>query len=68
MVTKQNNSAENTAKDAGLTYHKAQNFSELNSILPEFWAPGTTGKVLEIFTDSTENTAALQAYMALFKH
>jgi 2-succinyl-5-enolpyruvyl-6-hydroxy-3-cyclohexene-1-carboxylate synthase len=68
MVTKQHNTAENTAKDAGLNYYKAQNFKELNSILPEFWAPSETGKVLEIFTNSTENTAALQAYMALFKH
>ena len=68
MVTKQLQTAENTAKDAGLTYFKAQKFKELNSILPEFWEPSETGKILEIFTDSTENTAALQAYMALFKH
>ena len=68
MVTKQHITAENTAKDAGLTYLKAQNFNELNSILPDFFAPGAIGKLLEIFTDSTENTAALQAYMALFKH
>jgi 2-succinyl-5-enolpyruvyl-6-hydroxy-3-cyclohexene-1-carboxylate synthase len=68
MVTKQNKTAENSVKDAGLTYHKAHNFNELESILSDFFAPSATGKVLEIFSDSAENTAALQAYMALFKH
>lgn len=68
MVTKQSLMAENSANDAGLIYHKAQNFSELNSIMSDFFQPSTSGKVLEIFTDAKENTEALQAYMALFKH
>ncbi len=68
MVTKQKQTAENSAKDAGLTYLKAHNFNELDAVLSDFFAPSATGKVLEIFTDATENTAALQAYMALFKH
>jgi 2-succinyl-5-enolpyruvyl-6-hydroxy-3-cyclohexene-1-carboxylate synthase len=68
MVTKQNQTAENSAKDAGLTYHKAHNFKDLDAILSDFFTPSATGKVLEIFTDATENTAALQAYLALFKH
>ena len=68
MVTKQSLTAENSANDAGLIYHKAQNFSELNSIMSDFFQPSTSGKVLEIFTDAKENTEALQAYMALFKH
>jgi len=68
MVTKQSIRAENSAEDAGLIYHKAHNFKELDSILGDFLAPSDTGKVLEIFTDAAQNTDTLQAYMALFKH
>lgn len=68
MVTKQSQTAENSAKDAGLIYLKAQNFNELDSVLSDFFAPGSTGKVLEIFTDAAQNTEALQSYMSLFKH
>ncbi|MHA8081570.1 2-succinyl-5-enolpyruvyl-6-hydroxy-3-cyclohexene-1-carboxylic-acid synthase [Aquirufa regiilacus] len=68
MVTKQRNTAENSAKDAGLSYLNAHDFNELDSVLSDFFAPSTTGKVLEIFTDATQNTEALQSYMALFKH
>jgi 2-succinyl-5-enolpyruvyl-6-hydroxy-3-cyclohexene-1-carboxylate synthase len=68
MVTEQTKTAENSTKDASLTYIKARNFDELHSVLSDFFEPSESGKVLEIFTDTTENTAALQAYMALFKH
>jgi 2-succinyl-5-enolpyruvyl-6-hydroxy-3-cyclohexene-1-carboxylate synthase len=67
MVTKQTFRAENTSKDAGLLYQKAHNFEELSTILVDFFKPSTQGKVLEIFTDTNENTAKLQAYMQLFK-
>ena len=68
MVTKQSHTAENSAIDAGLIYLKAQNFNELDSVLSDFFAPSSTGKVLEIFTDAAQNTEALQSYMSLFKH
>ncbi len=68
MVTKQSHTAQNAAKDAGLIYHQANNFNELNSVLSDFFAPSEQGKLLEIFTDSAENTRVLQEYMNLFKH
>jgi len=68
MVTQQPFTAENTAKDAGLSYLKATNWHELESCLAQFLSKSSRGTILEIMTDSTENTTALQHYMALFKH
>jgi 2-succinyl-5-enolpyruvyl-6-hydroxy-3-cyclohexene-1-carboxylate synthase len=68
MVTEHTKTAEKSTLDAGLSYSKAENFDELNSVFRDFFKPSASGKVLEIFTDGSENTAALQAYMALFKH
>ncbi len=68
MVTRQPFTAENTAKDAGLSYLKATNWNELESCLVPFLSKSSRGIILEIMTDSTENTTALQNYMALFKH
>ena len=68
MVTQQPFTAENTAKDAGLSYLKATNWNELESCLAQFLSKSSRGIILEIMTDSTENTTALQHYMALFKH
>jgi 2-succinyl-5-enolpyruvyl-6-hydroxy-3-cyclohexene-1-carboxylate synthase len=68
MVTEHTKTAEKSTLDAGLSYSKAENFDELNSVFCDFFKPSASGKVLEIFTDGSENTAALQAYMALFKH
>ncbi|MFM7020389.1 MAG: hypothetical protein ACKOXC_06290, partial [Aquirufa sp.] len=60
--------AENTANDAGLSYLKATNWKELESCLAQFFGTSSKGIILEIMTDSTENTTALQNYMTLFKH
>jgi len=68
MVTQQPFTAENTAKDAGFSYLKASNWIELESCLAQFLGTSSKGIILEILTNSTENTLALQNYMALFKH
>ena len=64
METRQGFTAENTAKDAGLSYFSAANTSELdlNSFLHN-QGPA----LLEIYTNSIENAAELKKYMALFK-
>jgi 2-succinyl-5-enolpyruvyl-6-hydroxy-3-cyclohexene-1-carboxylate synthase len=68
MVTQQTFQAKNAASDAGIDYYKAIDLNELNEQLSQFFEPGSRAKMLEIFTDSAKNTAALQAYMQLFKH
>ncbi len=64
METRQGFTAENTAKDAGLSYFSAANTSELdlNSFLHN-QGPA----LLEVHTNSIENAAELKKYMALFK-
>jgi 2-succinyl-5-enolpyruvyl-6-hydroxy-3-cyclohexene-1-carboxylate synthase len=64
METRQGFTAENTAKDAGLSYFSAANTSELdlNSFLHN-----KGPAILEIHTNSIENAAELKKYMALFK-
>jgi len=68
MVTNQPFQAKNTASDAGIDYYEAKDFNALNEQIGQFFEPGSRAKMLEIFTDSAQNTAALQAYMQLFKH
>jgi 2-succinyl-5-enolpyruvyl-6-hydroxy-3-cyclohexene-1-carboxylate synthase len=67
MVTNQPFRAKNTASDAGIDYFEASNWDELNQQLHHFFEPSERAKILEIFTDATVNTQALQAYMHLFK-
>jgi 2-succinyl-5-enolpyruvyl-6-hydroxy-3-cyclohexene-1-carboxylate synthase len=64
METHQGFTAENTAKDAGISYYSASNTRELN--LPAFFE-NQGPALLEIFTNSVENAAELKRYMALFK-
>jgi 2-succinyl-5-enolpyruvyl-6-hydroxy-3-cyclohexene-1-carboxylate synthase len=68
MVTHQTFQSKNAASDAGIDYYEAKDLNELNEQLSQFFEPGSRAKMLEIFTDSAKNTAALQAYMQLFKH
>jgi 2-succinyl-5-enolpyruvyl-6-hydroxy-3-cyclohexene-1-carboxylate synthase len=64
METRQGFTAENTAKDAGISYYSASNPGELdlNAFLHNQGAA-----LLEIHTNSIENAAELKKYMALFK-
>lgn len=67
METQQNFKAENTAKDAQMNYLKAENWSELESVLPVFFNVEQKATILEIFTDSMKNAEALKKYMDLFR-
>ena len=68
MVTNQPFQAKNTALDAGIDYYEAKDFNELNEQMGQFFEPSSRAKMLEILTDSEQNTTALQAFMQLFKH
>ena len=64
METRQGFTAENTAKDAGISYYSASNPSELNL---NAFLHNQGAALLEIHTNSIENAAELKKYMALFK-
>lgn len=63
--TKQPLTAENTAKDFGMEYKKAGDREELSEALSDFYQGGTSAKLIEIETDSAQNTAIFKAYKAL---
>ncbi|RRB06930.1 2-succinyl-5-enolpyruvyl-6-hydroxy-3-cyclohexene-1-carboxylic-acid synthase [Larkinella rosea] len=65
--TEQPLTAENTAKDAGLSYWKVTSYPELNTALPDFFAEGKSG-LLEIETDKVTNAEQFQAYKALIQN
>jgi len=67
METRQNFKAENTANDAQINYLKADNWIELESVLPVFFDNQQKASILEIFTDSITNAEALKLYMNLFR-
>jgi 2-succinyl-5-enolpyruvyl-6-hydroxy-3-cyclohexene-1-carboxylate synthase len=64
METRQGFTAENTAKDAGISYFSASNAGELDL---ESFLHHQGPALLEIHTNSIENAAELKRYMALFK-
>ena len=64
METRQGFTAENTAKDAGISYYSASNPSELDL---NTFLHNQGPALLEIHTNSIENSAELKKYMALFK-
>jgi 2-succinyl-5-enolpyruvyl-6-hydroxy-3-cyclohexene-1-carboxylate synthase len=64
METQQGFTAENTAKDANISYFSARNEKELD-VNAFFNNKGAA--LLEIHTNSIENAAELKKYMALFK-
>jgi hypothetical protein len=64
METKQSFTAENTCKDAGISYFSASNAPELDlKTFLNYKGPA----LLEIHTNSIENAAELKRYMSLFK-
>lgn len=63
--TEQSLTAENTAKDFGMEYKKAGDREELSKALSDFYQGGTSAKLIEIETDSTQNTTIFKAYKAL---
>ena len=64
LETQQGFAAENTAKDAKITYFSAKNEKELD--LNVFFN-NKGAALLEIHTNSIENAAELKRYMSLFK-
>jgi 2-succinyl-5-enolpyruvyl-6-hydroxy-3-cyclohexene-1-carboxylate synthase len=68
METKQYFTAKNTCLDAGIDYYSAKSFAEWNSISHVFFKKSNRGALLEIFTNSIENTNELKKYMDLFRN
>ena len=64
METKQSFTAENTCKDAGISYFSASSDTELNL---DSFLHNQGPALLEIHTNSIENAAELKRYMSLFK-
>ena len=64
METHQGFTAENTSKDAGISYFSASSSNELEL---DSFLNNKGPALLEIHTNSIENTAELKKYMALFK-
>ena len=60
--TEQSLSAENTARDFGMIYQKANDRLSLKKALAGFFAPSSSAKILEIESDSAQNTAIFKAY------
>ncbi len=54
--------ARNTAADFGLAYFFADSPTALAGVLPQFFAADTGAAILEIFTDSTVNTAVFREF------
>ncbi|PKV62446.1 2-succinyl-5-enolpyruvyl-6-hydroxy-3-cyclohexene-1-carboxylic-acid synthase [Pontibacter ramchanderi] len=60
--TRQQLDARHTALDFGLNYTSCQSLTELEQVLPAFFAPDAGAGILEIFTDSKANAAEFAAY------
>jgi len=60
--TEQSLSAENTARDFGMIYHKVNDRPGLKKALTDFFTPSSSAKILEIESDSAQNTAIFKAY------
>ena len=54
--------AKNTAADAHITYEVCDSLEKLLSLLPDFFAPGTTAKLLELSTDKEVNQKQFMLY------
>ena len=65
--TRQQLTAENTARDFNLRYFPVSSFAELEVALPVFFAAETGAAILEIFTDSKTNAAFFEQYRAAVK-
>lgn len=60
--TNQPLTAENTAKDYNFEYHACSNLYELHTSLDRFYASSNHPKLIEVFSDSKQNTAVFTAY------
>ena len=60
--TEQLLSAENTARDFGMNYQKINDRPGLKTALAGFFTPSSSAKILEIESDSAQNTAIFKAY------
>ncbi|MHA8056882.1 2-succinyl-5-enolpyruvyl-6-hydroxy-3-cyclohexene-1-carboxylic-acid synthase [Aquirufa nivalisilvae] len=67
METRQVFNAENTAKDAGVSYISVKNENELLHSLNSFFQESDRAQLMEIESNSNINAAALAQYMALIK-
>ncbi|GAA4053525.1 2-succinyl-5-enolpyruvyl-6-hydroxy-3-cyclohexene- 1-carboxylic-acid synthase [Hymenobacter glaciei] len=65
--TRQQLTAENTARDFNLRYFPVSSFAELEAALPVFFAAETGAAILEVFTDSKTNAAFFEEYRAAVK-
>lgn len=65
--TRQQLTAENTARDFGLRYFPVSGFAELEAALPVFFAAETGAAILEVFTDSKTNAAFFEEYRSAVK-
>ena len=54
--------AKNTANDAGIAYQVCDSPANLRSLLPDFYQPGPTAKLIEITTDKHINQQQFSAY------
>ncbi|WP_181308887.1 2-succinyl-5-enolpyruvyl-6-hydroxy-3-cyclohexene-1-carboxylic-acid synthase [Rufibacter sp. XAAS-G3-1] len=60
--TDQRQTAQKTAEDMGLTYHKVTDGDALAALLPAFFEPTAGPQLIEVETDSAENYAVFAAY------
>ncbi len=59
--------AEKTAADAQIEYQVCNSLDGLLSLLPDFFTPGPTAKLLELTTDKRINQAQFQAYKKILR-
>ena len=59
--------ARHTAADARITYSECNTGEQLNALLPDFFTPGDTARLLEITTDKHNNHNQFTAYKEAIK-
>lgn len=60
--------ARNTAHDAGVAYQVCDSLNTLGSLLPDFFQPADTAKLLELTTDKLTNQQQFLAYKTQVKN
>ncbi len=60
--TKQEHTAESTAKEFGMVYHNCTNFDELTHCLEHFYEPSDQAKLLEVQTDRFANQEVFNSF------
>jgi 2-succinyl-5-enolpyruvyl-6-hydroxy-3-cyclohexene-1-carboxylate synthase len=59
--------ARNTASDARIVYHTGDFIDALRALLPDFFQPGESAKLLEVTTDKHTNQEQFSQYKALIR-